>query len=66
MSTKVNEPEFSNLRLLLVEDNEAASWGLSIILKKKGGYIVETALTGENALSIAPSFEPDVISMGVN
>jgi len=65
MGTKGNEQEFSNLRLLIVEDNEAASWGLSIILRKKCEYIVETALTAEDALSMVESYKPDAILIDI-
>ncbi len=52
------------LRVMLVEDNDAAAWGLSSILKRKG-YTVETVADGGEALGQFGGFRPHVVLLDI-
>jgi PAS domain S-box-containing protein len=52
------------VRLLLVDDNEAALWGFSIILDHKG-CMVKTAVDGKQAIATARDFRPDIILLDI-
>jgi len=54
----------ARLRLLLVDDNQDFSEGLAELLQDLG-HEVRTALTGKQALALAPNFQPDVVLLDV-
>jgi CheY-like chemotaxis protein len=51
-------------KILVVDDNEDAAQGLSIILKR-WGFDVQTAYDGETALTLADSFRPSKVLLDI-
>lgn len=51
-------------RVLVVDDNDSAAWGIGRLLELKG-YTLEYAYDGAQALDIANSFKPDVIFLDI-
>jgi signal transduction histidine kinase/ActR/RegA family two-component response regulator len=51
-------------RILVVDDNRDSALTLSLLLKKRGNQ-VQTAYDGEEAVSQAASFQPDVILLDI-
>ncbi len=52
------------IKILLIEDNEATVWGISILLGKRG-CIVKNATSASDALEIIPEFQPHVMLIDI-
>ena len=51
-------------RILVVDDNDAAAWGIGRLLELKG-YSIDYAYDGEQALDTARSFSPNAIFLDI-
>jgi two-component system CheB/CheR fusion protein len=58
--TSVAAPSRSSRRLLIVEDNDDAAEALAILLEREG-FAVTTATTGEAALNVAGTVQPEIV-----
>lgn len=54
-------PSPAALRVLLVDDHDDLRAMLGLLLERKGGYAVETAASGKQALDLAERFAPHLI-----
>ena len=54
-------PTETGHRILLVDDHDDLLLMMSLMLRRKRGYAVETANSGQRALELAPEFCPHVI-----
>jgi signal transduction histidine kinase len=54
----------SNLKILVVDDNQTAAKALQRLLTLRG-YNVSTAFDGEEAIKAVPEFEPDVVMLDI-
>jgi two-component system, chemotaxis family, CheB/CheR fusion protein len=63
-TTSSSEPDRSATRVLVVDDNPDIVESTSIILQL-AGYTVKSALSGEAALDVAPSFQPAVVLLDI-
>jgi CheY-like chemotaxis protein len=50
-----------SLRVLLVDDQDDLLQVMHLLLQRKGGYLVETALSGPQAMEKAPEFAPHIV-----
>lgn len=53
--------DFSNVRILVVDDHESMRLIISTLLRAFGFTIISEAVNGEDALRITPIFEPDLV-----
>lgn len=61
---QAEEDAIAGMRVLLVEDNEAAAWGLTRLLSRKG-FVVKTAAGGAEACDVAEAFVPHVVLLDI-
>jgi two-component system, NtrC family, response regulator AtoC len=54
----------SNNRVLVVDDEKLISWSLAAMLKK-GGYEVETAASGSEAIRKFKTFQPELVMLDI-
>jgi len=55
----------TNLRILIVEDSLDAAQSLALLIRSYSSHIVDIAFSGEEALQIAKTFQPDVILLDI-
>ncbi len=54
-------PDDTSMRILLVDDHEDLLLMMRMMLKRKRGYAVETANSGQQALAVASEFSPHLV-----
>jgi CheY-like chemotaxis protein len=53
--------DFSNVRILVVDDHESMRLIISTLLRAFGFTTISEAVNGDDALRITPIFEPDLV-----
>lgn len=52
--------------VVIADNHDVTRWGVKSIVENRGGVVVSTAETGQEAVSMAETYDPDVVIMSLN
>jgi two-component system CheB/CheR fusion protein len=65
MTTEPADIPDPTLRILIVEDSRDAAYSLALLIRSYSSHVVDIAFSGEEALTHAVAFRPDVILLDI-
>ena len=55
-----------SMTTVIADNHDVTRWGVKSIVENRGGIVVSTAETGQEAVSMAETYDPDLVIMSLN